>query len=162
MTTAPEAASILDLHMEIEIDGSPEKVWQALTDDIGAWWPEDGYAGGKTGRRRYALEAKPGGRMYESWDDGGGLLWGTVVTIEPGRMLQVIGHTFPNWGGPATWFATWSLEGDGSSTVLTFSESTVGLISAVTAEQKEGGWKFLFEGALKSYVEGRPAPAWEE
>lgn len=35
-------------------------------------WPEEFYAGGEPEKRRYHLETKPGGRMYESWEGGGG------------------------------------------------------------------------------------------
>jgi len=160
MTTSLKTAAVLETHMEIRITGSPEKVWKALTDDIGAWWPEEFYAGGKPDERSFQLEAEPGGRMYESWDGGGGVLWGTVVALDPGRQLQVLGTTFPNWGGPSIWFGTWTLKADKAETVLTFAESTIGLVSESAAAEKTQGWSFLFGGALKSFVEGRPAPAW--
>ncbi len=155
-------ATILDTQMEIPIGGGVAAVWQALTDDIGAWWPEEFYAGGEPAKRRYHLEAKPGGRMYEEWEGGGGVLWGTVVAVDPARRLQVMGSTFPNWGGPSFWFGTWELEADGVGTILRFSESTVGRISATRAAETEKGWRFVFGDALKAHVEGKPAPEWQE
>ena len=160
MNEQPQSASIVETHMEVRIAASTLQVWSALTEDIGAWWPDSFYAGGESGKRQYHLEAEPGGRMYEGWDGGGGVLWGTVVTVEPGRQLQITGTTFPNWGGPAVWFGTWTLEADGDGTVLTFSESTIGRITAHSTEQKEKGWRFLLGAALKSCAEGQPAPEW--
>lgn len=160
MTTTLETTSILDIHMEITIAASPETVWKALTDDIGVWWPDETMTGGEPGKRSFILEVKPGGRMYESWEDGG-LLWGHVTTIEPGSLLQVVGHTFSNWGGPSASYWTWTLEGDESETVLRFEDNVVGRITEATAKERTAGWTFLFEGALKAHLEGRPAPVWE-
>ena len=100
--------------------------------------------------------------MYESWDGGGGVLWGTVVTVAPTKQLQVMGTTFPNWGGPSHWFGTWDLESSGAGTLLKFTESTVGRVSDSQAAQKEKGWQFLFGDALKAYTEGKPRPEWKE
>ena len=162
MSTPTNAAAVLETHMEIRITGATGDVWKALTNDIGAWWPQEFYAGGEPGKRHYYLEAKPGGRMYEAWEGGGGLLWATVVSVEPAKRLQVAGTTFPNWGGPAIVFCSFELETDGAVTILKFSESTVGRISDSHEAEKEKGWRFLFGGALKAYVEGTPAPEWQE
>ena len=160
--STPSSAAIVEMHVEVRITGAIPAVWKALTNDIGAWWPEEFYAGGEPEKRRYYLETKPGGRMYEAWDGGGGVLWGTVVAVEPERRLQVMGTTFPNWGGPSFWFGTWELEADGTVTMLRFSESTVGRVSDSLAEQKEKGWRFLFGEALKAHVEGKPVPTWQD
>ncbi len=95
-----ENATMANIDMEIEIHASSDKVWQSLTENIGQWWPADFYTGGVEGGRGFSLEAFPGGRMMESWDDGGGLLWGNVVFIQPGIKLQLLGSTFPNWSRP--------------------------------------------------------------
>ena len=158
MTTTP--SSILTLCMEISIAASPEQVWKALTDDIGAWWPDASFTGGESGKRTFILEAKPGGRMFESWEDGG-LLWGNVVTIQPVGLLQVAGHTFSQWGGPSASYWTWTLEGDEAGTVLTFEDQVVGMITETTAKERTSGWTFLFDGVLRAHLEGRPAPVWE-
>lgn len=153
-------AQIAEVIVEVEIEASPEKVWHELTEGIGAWWPAEFYAGGEEGKRSYHLEATPGGRMYEAWDGGGGLLWGQVATIDPGKLLQVIGYTFPVWGGPSTWFGSWQLSEGESGCQLRFTESTVGRVSDSNLNEKEKGWSYLFGGVLKAHVEGKPIPAW--
>jgi uncharacterized protein YndB with AHSA1/START domain len=159
--TETTAAVIAESQMEVEISGSAEAVWNALTEDIGAWWPADFYAGGRKGERSYHLEARLGGRMYESWADGGGVLWGTVVTLAPHKQLQVTGSTFPAWGGPSVWFATWDLEETGEATTVRFSENTLGRFSEEQAAGNRKAWRYLFGVALKAHVEGTPVPAWE-
>jgi len=156
-----QSAEIVALKMELEINASPSSVWKALTENISAWWPTEFYAGGEEGKRSYLLEASPGGRMYEQWEGGGGVLWGTVYTCEPEKRLQVLGSRFPNWGGPTQWFGTWELQASGSGTTLSFSEHEMGNVSESGLAEKDHGWRFLWNN-LKAHVEGTPPPAWED
>ena len=149
-----KTAEIARVATSTVIDAGPEAIWSALTEEIGNWWPSDFYAGGVDGQRQFFLEAHPGGRMYEQWDGGGGVLWGTVVCVDPGVRLQVLGSLFPNWGGPSEWFGTWELQPEAGRTQLAFSEESVGSVSASGLTEKEKGWVFLFD-ALKAYAEGK-------
>ena len=151
-----KVASLGELALEVEIRADAAAVWDALISQIDAWWPEDFYAGGESGKRVFTLEAEPGGRMFEHWEGGGGVLWGTVVTVEPQKSLQVAGHLFPDYGGPSLWYGTWSLEANGDRTRLRFSESSVGKVSDEGLKQKDEGWRFLCD-ALKNHVEARNA-----
>jgi uncharacterized protein YndB with AHSA1/START domain len=156
-----EAVNAGSIVVETRIRGSAEKVWRALTSDIHRWWPESFYTGGTAGRRRYVLEARVGGRMYEEWEEGAGLLWATVNTVMPERRLDVFGVAFPEWGGPNLWTGTWLLKPGRGHTVVRFTEGAFGRISKKSLADKDKGWTFLFDGALRAHVEGRPAPAWE-
>lgn len=147
-------ATISTIQMEIVIAAPPAKVWSALVDNIGEWWPDDFYAGGVAGQRTFQLEARPGGRMYEGWGNDDGVLWGTVVSVETNKTLQVLGHLFPNWGGPSQWYGSWSLEERKGQTLLTFSESAFGAAPSDGGEEKTDGWMLLWS-ALKVHVESR-------
>ena len=159
MTTT--TAQMNDLTMEIDIDAKRAVVWQSLTENIGDWWPAEFYAGGEADGRRFLLEPKPGGRMYESWDNGGGLLWATVYCVEPGQRLQVSGLSFPNWGGPSQWLGHWELSDQGAGTRLRFTEHTIGRVSDALTADKRKGWQFLWE-VLEAHCTGKPAPAWSD
>ena len=126
--------------MELNIDVTPEKLWQVLTRQIGEWWPNEFYAGGQDGKRNFLLETNPGGRMYEEWDNGGGVLWGTVICSDPGSRLQILGSLFPNWGGPSQWYGTWDLKANETGTTLTFSETAMGKVSESGTAEKDKGW----------------------
>lgn len=156
-----EPSNIGNVSMEITIEASAAKVWQTLTAHIGEWWPDDFYAGGSAGNRNFLLETEPGGRMYESWNEGGGTLWGTVVTADPGKSLQIVGNQFPNWGGPIQWYGTWTLEENEGMTKLKFDEAAVGNITAGTMREKDQGWQYLW-ASLKAHSEGKPAPSWPD
>ena len=161
--TAPAADNeTMKVSLEIEIEATPAAVWEALTEGIGAWWPNEFYTGGQEGARTFTLEAEPGGRMYETWDGGGGTLWCTIASVEPGVRLQAMGGLFPNWGGPSIWFSTWELEAQDDGTLLRFSEHTLGATSENQCGDRTKGWTYLFGGVLKAHVEGSPVPAWED
>lgn len=154
-------SKISSLEMEIEIEATVTEVWAALTEKIGEWWPAEFYAGGESGSRTFSIEMKPGGRMMESWQDGGGVLWGTVIGLEPNSQLQVQGSTFPAWGGPTQWFGTWNLVSSGEKTLLKFSEHAIGRVSESGMADKDKGWQFLWNN-LKSHVERKTPPKWTD
>ncbi len=156
---ATQPAQIRTLTLQIMIDAAPAAVWQGLTDDIGRWWPADFYSGGEPGQRGFTLDAAPGGQMVETWDNGGGVLWGTVVAMDPQQSLRVLGHLFPGWGGPSQWYGSWTLQAAGKQTQLEFSETSMGLLSDDGLEETTKGWEYLWRN-LKAHVEGQPAPAW--
>jgi hypothetical protein len=99
--------------------------------------------------------------MMESWGNGGGVLWGTVVGVDPEVKLQVLGATFPGWGGPSQWFGTWELVKSSEKTVLLFSEQAIGRVSESGTRDKDRGWAFLW-ATLKSHVEGNAPPDWTD
>lgn len=154
-------ARISELCAAVDIDASPAAVWTSLTSGIDEWWPDEFYAGGRRGARRFTLDARPGGKMTEEWDGGGGVCWGSVIAVEPNERLQVVGYGFPNWGGPSQWFGTWELAGKGDGTTLTFSEHAIGRVSEGYVDEKDKGWRFLLE-VLKARLEGRQAPVWSD
>ncbi|HVS62428.1 MAG TPA: SRPBCC domain-containing protein [Thermoanaerobaculia bacterium] len=148
--------------VETRIAADPETVWRALTAEMGEWWPDAFYTGGKPEGRTLRFDARPGGSMVEDWGEGQGLMWGQVATVDRPRKLEVVGYAFPQWGGPSTWLGTWDLEADGDGTVVRFSEAAVGRITESYGAEKEKGWRFLFDGALKAYVEGTEPPVWKD
>ncbi len=68
--TMPVTATLIEL--EIPIEASRERVWNALVDDTGEWWPKDFYV--TADPRPITLEAKAGGRLFERGSEGATLL----------------------------------------------------------------------------------------
>ncbi len=154
-TTEPQAHHI-DIQLEIRIEAPRDRVWTALTDEIGAWWHKDFFTHPDAGSFR--LQPKLGGWMYEDWGDGDGQLWGTVNGVRKGEMLQVVGDTSADWGGPNRGILTWRLEEEAGVTVVAFRHSLFGNVSEQTRDSLEGGWRLLFEDCMKAYVEGGARP----
>lgn len=140
----------------VEIGATPERVFRALTHDIGAWWSKDFFVGGAN-TRRFVLDAKIGGSVYEDWGDGQGLEWYRVVAIKRNERLLLSGELFPDFGGPALLQEDFQLKSQDSGTLLTLKESVLGPIADGTVESLAQGWNFLLADCLKAYLE-RPAP----
>lgn len=126
MTTADQSSTqlrVADLHVEVHIAADANTVWEALTSDIGKWWPSAFYCGGGSAgddRRTIVLDARPGGLMLEDWGNGDGILWATVVNVYAGKTLEMTGVMGPAWGGPSTSYNGFALEEDGDGTRLRF------------------------------------------
>jgi|SRR5262245_42852102 len=141
------------VEMEVTIAARRDRVWTALTAQTGAWWPRAFYAGEDT--KDFVLEPRVGGRLYEDCGDGAGLLWFTVVGLHPPKTLELAGHLFPAYGGPATSLVRIVLTEENGRTLLRLTDALHGHLAADTDAKLDGGWKEIFARALKEYVEAR-------
>ena len=63
--------------------------FEAFVRTIGAWWPVQPLSVGKERAREVTVEQRPGGRVYETWDDGTTVDWGDVLAWDPpGRFVM--------------------------------------------------------------------------
>jgi uncharacterized protein YndB with AHSA1/START domain len=139
------------IELEVLVKAPRVRVWQALVDEIGRWWPRDFYAGSDP--KGFVLEARLGGRMYEDWGDGAGLLWYNVIAIDPPRSLDLAGHLTPAFGGPAKTYLRLTLDDEGESTRLRILDSIFGRVTPASVEQVQAGWETLFTQGFKAFVE---------
>lgn len=155
-----DAPALTSVHITqtIQLAQSVDRVWNALTRDVGSWWPDSFYVGESP--RRFVVEEKVGGRVYEDQGDNQGVLWGRVVRLERGRLLEWAGDLTAEFGGPARTMIRFELtvddedEADGSTTTLTLRDTTYGQLDEPTRASLEQGWKLLLEEHLKPWLEG--------
>lgn len=139
------------IELEIRIAAAPERVWKALVDDTGAWWPKDFYI--TADPRPMTLEAKAGGRLFERGKNGSELLWFTVFAIDPEKSMDLVGHLAPAYGGPATTMLHLELEPDGGgATLLKVSDAIFGHIGEKLQTIKDG-WHIIFHDNFKAFIE---------
>jgi uncharacterized protein YndB with AHSA1/START domain len=62
---------------EMVIEGKPEKVFDALINDVSAWWGSPMYC--TDNPSDFVFESKPGGAFYEITPDGDFAVWGRVT-----------------------------------------------------------------------------------
>ena len=146
-----EPCGTMRLELEIAIEANAETVWKSITEEIGQGWPKDFYC--VAGSDKLVLEPKPGGRIYEENSNGSGLLWGTVLEINPPKSIAWQGQIMPPWGGPAISMLRLSLEARGDETVLRVTDCLIGNISETLRGELETGWRQIFAHGLKTYVE---------
>ena len=154
-TVLEETAVVRKILLEIPIAAPRERVWEALVGETAAWFVSDPSTGPAT--KTFRVEPQVGGRMYEDWGNGEGLLWGHVILVQSPQTLHVAGDCSPQWGGPNRGIMIWELaaEDDGSTTVR-FEHALHGNVSDETVASYDGGWRIQLVQGLKGYNE---APA---
>lgn len=154
MSVEAEPLSAVEVVVEVRIAAPRDTVWDVLTSDPSPWWPASFFSDPRGPERgAFHVEARLGGRMYEDWGGGQGLVWGTVIGLDRGRLLQVVGDSSPAFGGPSRNFVTYRLEDDGRGTKLRLENASFGRVSEATLRSLDEGWRYLLEQGLKRWCE---------
>jgi Activator of Hsp90 ATPase homolog 1-like protein len=103
--------------------------FQTFVSTISAWWPVQPFSAGKDRVRDVTIEQRPGGRVYETWDDGTEVDWGTLTAWEP----------------PARFVMTWNGTPVPTEVEFTFAPLGPGL-TRVAVEHR--GWEALTDEQL--------------
>ncbi len=135
--------------LEVLIEAPRARVWNALIEESSTWWPKDFYTSDKT--RKFTIEGHLGGRFFEDFGDGQGLVWYQVVGIERQKSLLLAGHLLPPFGGPAVTSLRLTLSDITNGTRLQVRDDRFGLLGG---ESPIEGWRHVFEVGLRSHIEG--------
>ena len=148
-----EPCGIARVELEVTIAAGVDRVWKAILEETTKWWRADFYVNPQA--KRFVIEPRPGGRMYEDWGNGAGCLWGTVLVLDPPKTLDLVCYLTPPYGGPAMSMVRIQLaqKGKAKSTTLSLTDAVLGPVSERTAGQLDEGWRALFGEALKKWVE---------
>lgn len=144
-------ARIAFVALEIEIDAPRERVWKALVAETGLWWRKDFYV--QASARGMVFEDRIGGRLFEDWGEGSGVVWGTVFAFDRGRSFDLVTQSSLAFGGPRTSMLRVELSDRGQRTTLKLTDSIQGRIDDDGANSLHEGWTLLFAEGLKPYVE---------
>lgn len=136
---------------EVTVHAPRERVWSALVDETSNWWPKDFFSAENP--EGFVIEPQLGGRVYEAWHGGGGVLWGTIVVWSPGFRMTWACEMYPDWTGPGRSFVTFDLEDRGLETNLKVSDSGICISASQAATSLGTGWQKLIGTHFKSYVE---------
>ncbi len=110
-----------------------------------------------TKAKKFIMEPRVGGKVFEDKGDGTGGIWWHVHAIETGEYLVLLGHIWPNNGGPATSIARISLEERGSKTIVKIHDCLFGRLSDERIARVKDGWSGLIGHGLKPYAEKQSA-----
>lgn len=145
MAKQPTAGSY---ELEIVIAAPPAHVWQALVLETSAWWPKEFYTSARA--QRFVIEPVLGGRVYEDFGGGDGLVWYSVIGVEAGQGLILAGHLLPPFGGPAVTALRLSLSANAKGTLLHVQDDRFG---ALGGESPVDGWRLVFDTGLRQHIE---------
>tara|TARA_R110002072_G_scaffold25443_6_gene85238 strand:- start:206004 stop:206516 length:513 start_codon:yes stop_codon:yes gene_type:complete len=151
-------ATVARYALEVDLKATPQQVWDALTDDIGRWWPGPFFMCVGPGPRRMSLDARPGGHMHEDAGGGNGMIWGTVIHVQKGKVLELSG----SYGSPLTWLGKYELLAHENGTKLRFTEACFGHVTEAEMASKDHGWRYLYDGCMRAHLEGSEPPEWQD
>jgi hypothetical protein len=111
------------------VRASARHTFDIFVTTIGAWWPAQPFSAGKDRVRDITIEQHEGGRVWETWDDGTEIDWGTLLA----------------WLPPERFTMTWT--GTPAATEVEFTFTALGpALTRVTVEHR--GWEALTEEQL--------------
>ncbi len=142
------ADRLIKVETEIRVEASPERVFDALTKDLDAWWPVRFKPDGKM-----VMECHVGGRIYEDWGNGTGAHHGTVVWWEPPFKYSASGP-----GAMTPQFQSQDVATiipDGAGCIYRKSMTLWGAVPDEVESKFRDGSKAILEQFFKAYVEER-------
>ncbi len=151
-TLKTEECRSVQYELEIDIAADADRVWKGITDQLTDWWLPDFHILGEGSR--VVFEPWAGGRLAEENGERG-LLWFTVLMVDPPCSIVLAGHTAPQYGGPATTLLTLTVEKEGKGTRLRIQDAIFGEVKEKTVASTKDGWKQLFTDGLKKFVEAQ-------
>jgi uncharacterized protein YndB with AHSA1/START domain len=149
METMPHATSRIEIQLDVELAAAPDRVYDALTKEIAAWWgppyscveaPLD-----------LILEGTIGGRFYEIGEDGDAYLWGVVTGKKPNQRLELTGTC--GMSGLVHGVYAYDLAPGEAGTRLRLTHRAIGEVDDETRAQWASGWEDLLAVRLKAFVE---------
>lgn len=155
--------SHLQLDLEWTIAATRDRVWKALTEEVGEWWPRDFYVNSDA---TFRLEPRLGGFLFEDLGDGAGFAWFQVTGFMPPNQLLLRGEISPPFGGPATSLLKWSLTeveandivaNDAAATQLALTDCLFGVLDSKQQDSLSEGWEHIFGSCFKPFVESTRA-----
>jgi len=153
MPEDPNQVNSVDIALDWDIHASAQKVWRLLFDSPESWWPADYRAGPEVSVM--VMDERVGGTLREERPDGGGLLWYSIIALDPLRSLDLSGQLAARYGGPATSLLHIELspgEAEGS-TRLKLTDSVFGKLGAGYRTSAGSGWQAIFGESFKACAE---------
>ena len=143
----PADAGVVDVALEWPVAASVQKVWENLFGAPGSWWPAEHRLFGA--ESTMSFEPRLGAALREE-KGGQGLVWYSVIALDPFRSVDMIGHLAARYGGPATSLLHIEIApgaADGTS-VLKLTDSVFGRIGPGLRASLSEGWQAIIGDGL--------------
>ena len=134
MASQQESATVAAMrrppvHQSTLVRSDRRHTFDTFVATIGIWWPVTPFSAGRDRVRDVTFEQYQGGRVYETWQDGTTVDWGTLLAWEP----------------PERFVMTWNFTSAVTEVELTFAELGPAL-TRVAVEHR--GWEKLTDEQL--------------
>jgi DNA-binding transcriptional ArsR family regulator/uncharacterized protein YndB with AHSA1/START domain len=137
------------IEQEVFINAPREKVFKALTEQVGDWW--EFRLAPKGVSSVLSLNPIPGGLFIEKWGENEGAVWGNVYFVNAPEEIRMQGHL--GMQGAVNSSYTYRLLEKEGATVLQLTHSASGVLRDNWEQSHTEGWQHLLGTLLKNYVE---------
>lgn len=142
--------------LTIDVDASPAQCYRRFAEEFGEWWPAFTHSLSRETATRCALEARAGGRVFETTPDGTEHLWGNVTAVQPGKALSFTWHPGREAASAQSVELGFEPRGCGCRVRLTHGDwHLLGEIAPLLRREYLAGWQYVF-GELYARYAGRP------
>lgn len=148
-TVSEETYRRVLIELETPIAASPEVVYRAMTEGWVNWWPHRM----KEDAELY-YDNVIGGTFGERWPGGGGVVYGTLMMLDPGRRIQAVGV---GMFGDYTAVNTETIRAEGNGTLHTKSMHLWGHVTPEIETMLRDGSRQLIQDSMRSYCEAMEA-----
>ena len=141
----------VEIRQEVELPASPERVFDALTRDLGRWWTAPFRQAGAASRLELAPEI--GAAMIERGPGGHEVVWARVEEIQPPLKLYLSGR-FSMLGAVAGRIHFDLAPSGAQGCRIVVAHQAVGGIAAETRARFAEGWRELIDRRLRAHLTG--------
>jgi hypothetical protein len=127
------------IHVEVVVPVNVAHAWEYYFNQVNSWWSKDYFTSPKT--KRFHIETFVGGRVYEDFGEGDGLIWGEIIGADYMHSIDIKGNLLKSFGGPAISFERFSFEKDPDGTKLTYTMDLIGHYTDQSVASLKKGWE---------------------
>jgi uncharacterized protein YndB with AHSA1/START domain len=152
-TTDPDITPIV---LTLDLEGSPAQAYERFTAGFGQWWPALTHSLSREAATRCTLEARVGGRVFETAPDGTEHLWGRVTALIPGERLAFTWH--PGREAASAQVVELHFEQAGAGTRVTLTHggwAALGEIAPILRREYVPGWRHVFGELFAAFARRR-------
>lgn len=149
----PEVSPIV---LALELEASPEDCYRSFVSGFGDWWPTHTHSLSRDPQTRCALQARPGGRVFETFPDGTEHVWGEVITARTGEVLRFTWH--PGREAASAQWVEVDFEATSSGTRVTLTHGgweALGEIAPILRREYVPGWSHVLGECFGSFARRR-------
>lgn len=121
------ANSRFTISISFRVDSTPERIYEALTAEVGRWWSSDHTFSGDAAN--LTIDPQPGGCFCERFPGGGGARHGIVVFAGPGQSLRVESSLGPLQALPVQGVLEWRMEPEDGDVEVTLTYRVAGQVN---------------------------------
>jgi len=151
-TNSADQTGVVDVALEWPVAAPVQKVWDALFNAPGSWWPAEHRLYGAESTMSFA--PRLGAELREE-RGGQGLVWYNVTALDPLRSVDMIGHLAARFGGPATSLLHIEIApgAEEGTSVLKLTDSVFGRIGPGLRASLTEGWQAIVGTGLVASVQ---------